>query len=90
MKTADYRLPDGRIVKVDDTAAKGAPVIDFELKAEDAEAPRAPGQWGPRGRIVQAVRVRWMCADCGRETSDGHECPQQRRANRATQRRRAS
>lgn len=40
---ADYRLPDGTIVRVDDTAAKGALVIDFTLAG---------------GRIVQAVRVR--------------------------------
>lgn len=38
---ADYVLPDGQVVKVDDTAAKGALVIDFTLKG---------------GRIVQAVR----------------------------------
>lgn len=40
---ADYRLPDGTIVKVDDTAAKGALVIGFTLKG---------------GRVVDAVRVR--------------------------------
>lgn len=37
-----YRLPDGRIVQVDDSAAKGAMVIGFELS---------------RGHIVEAVRV---------------------------------
>lgn len=40
---ADYRLPDGRIVKVDDTAAKGALIIGFTLAG---------------GEIVDAVRVR--------------------------------
>ncbi len=40
---ADYRLPDGSIVRVDDSAAKGATVIDFTLQG---------------GAIVQAVRVR--------------------------------
>jgi len=44
----DYRLPDGRIVRVDDTAAKGAAVIAFEMARE-------PG--GPRV-FVDAVRVR--------------------------------
>lgn len=37
-----YRLPDGRLVRVDATAAKGALVIDFTLAS---------------GKIVQAVRV---------------------------------
>ena len=37
-----YRLPGGRIVQVDDSAAKGALVIGFELE---------------RGKQVQAVRV---------------------------------
>ncbi len=27
-----YRLPDGRLVRVDDSAAKGAPIIDFTLE----------------------------------------------------------
>jgi len=42
MVTDDYRLPDGRIVRVDVTAAKGLIVIDFQL--ED-------------GSIVKAERV---------------------------------
>lgn len=37
-----YRLPDGRIVQVDDSAAKGAAIIDFTLAG---------------GQIVDAVRV---------------------------------
>lgn len=37
-----YRLPDGRIVQVDDSAAKGAMVIAFELR---------------RGVMVEAERV---------------------------------
>jgi hypothetical protein len=39
---ADYRLPDGRVVSVDDTACKGLPVIDFALAD---------------GSMVQAVRL---------------------------------
>ncbi len=42
MNTTDYRLPDGRIVAVDSTAAKGAAVIGFTLVG---------------GRVVDAVRV---------------------------------
>lgn len=42
MDTTDYRLPDGRIVRVDSTAAKGAAFIGFELKG---------------GRVVEAVRA---------------------------------
>ena len=42
MDTTDYRLPDGRIVAVDATAAKMAALIDFQLTD---------------GTIVQAVRV---------------------------------
>lgn len=38
-----YQLPDGAVVRVDDSAAKGAPTIDFTLQG---------------GRIVTAVRVR--------------------------------
>lgn len=37
----DYRLPDGTIVRVDDSAAKGEPSIDFTLRG---------------GTIVKAVR----------------------------------
>jgi hypothetical protein len=40
--TEPYQLPDGRIVRVDATASRGAPVIDFTLKG---------------GKIVNAVRV---------------------------------
>lgn len=42
MDTTDYRLPDGRIVAVDSTAAKGAAVIGFTLVG---------------GQVVDAVRV---------------------------------
>lgn len=73
---ADYRLPDGRVVQVDDSAAKGALFLDYELESHG----------GPR-RFVQARRVVWFCADCGRPTGDNHECAEQRRANRAAQRR---
>jgi hypothetical protein len=38
----DYRLPDGRIVRVDASAAKLAPLIDYTLAD---------------GRITQAVRA---------------------------------
>ena len=38
-----YRLPDGRIIQVDTSAAKAAPVIDFEVS---------------RGVVVDAVIVR--------------------------------
>jgi hypothetical protein len=38
----DYQLPDGTVVKVDDSAAKGAATIDFTLQG---------------GKIVQATRV---------------------------------
>lgn len=37
-----YRLPDGRVVQVDDSAAKGAPTVSFTLVG---------------GQIVQAVRM---------------------------------
>ena len=47
MTFTNYRLPDGRIVPGDATAAKGALVIGFELKA----VPPAR-----RGRVVEAVR----------------------------------
>ncbi len=43
MDFTDYRLPDGRIVPVDSTAAKDADVIGFTLKG---------------GQVVPATRVR--------------------------------
>ena len=46
MTTTDYRLPDGRIVAVDSTAAKDAAVIGFTLKG---------------GRVVDAVRADLGC-----------------------------
>ncbi len=56
MEFTNYRLPDGRIVPVDATAAKGALVIGFTLKG---------------GRVVDAIRadampprVIWRCAWC--------------------------
>ena len=42
MDTTDYRLPDGRIIAVDSTAAKGAALIDVTLT---------------NGRIVYAIRA---------------------------------
>lgn len=52
MDITTYRLPDGRLVPVDATAAKGALVIGFELKA----VPPAL-----RGRVVDAIRVDEPC-----------------------------
>ena len=43
MNTTGYRLPDGRIVAVDSTAAKDAEAIGFTLKS---------------GQVVPATRVR--------------------------------
>jgi hypothetical protein len=71
MKTQSYRLPDGRVVRVDATAAKDEPVIGFELKAERGQL---------RGRIVDAVRCgisvakREMQFCAGPETQVFHAC----------------
>lgn len=43
MKFTDYKLPDGRIVRVDASAAKDARVIDYQLAS---------------GAIVVAIQVK--------------------------------
>jgi hypothetical protein len=52
--TADYQLPDGRIVKIREDVARGEKTIDFELPGKPATK---PGEWGTRGEIVKVKRI---------------------------------
>lgn len=81
MEMTFYRLPDGRVVPVDATAAKDAPVIGFTLKGgQVVEAVRLEEQFKV-GTEVQVLSPSWLPVEvvlgCGvverisRQSSDG-------------------
>lgn len=57
MRYSDYRTPDGSIVKIDETVAKGAPALTFETTVPAGQ---------PR-RFVMITRVatleQWLAAE---------------------------